>query len=248
MKKEPRNMSQLFDKLNDLKSVFVYGQRIIPIIQSLIDFMKDTVPLLENINKSIEHTASQMPSAQNQIKDVTNATEVATTEILDRVDEISSDLNEAGSKMNELLENAVKKDIAIDELINKYPELKEELDHLRYNGSKEIVESLVKTLNKIGDNTYSITLSLQVQDITSQQLSAVNHLITSVQHRLSSLINDIDQTEMDKIEKNFNKEITFDADASYTRDESNQSIADEMFDAKQKETTSQDEIDKLFSS
>ena len=86
------NMSQLFAKLNDLKKVFTYGEKLIPVIQSLGEFMKETVPLLENINKSIAESTSKIPKASNQIQNVTSATEMATTEILDLVDVLNADL------------------------------------------------------------------------------------------------------------------------------------------------------------
>jgi len=43
------NMEKLFEKLGDLKSFFVYGQKLIPTLQKILDFMQDTVPLLESV-------------------------------------------------------------------------------------------------------------------------------------------------------------------------------------------------------
>ncbi len=249
MKTQPKNMHQLFDKLNDLKAVFIYGKKIIPVIQSLIDFMSETVPLLENINQSIEQTANQIPNAQDQLTDVTNATELATTQILDRIDEITGDLVVVNKGTKELLEISIERDNKIDSLIKKHPELNDELNELKFNGTKKSLKKHMETLDKINDNTYKITLSLQVQDITSQQLSAVNHLIKTVQHRLSGLIEDIDESDIEQLDQNLNPEATFDADASFMRDANKQDMADEMFNSPAPaEKTSQDEIDKLFSS
>src|SRR5690554_1215843 len=102
--KQSNNMSELFEKLNDLKTVFRYGQKLIPIIQSLIDFMKDTVPLLENINNSIADSTQKMPKATHQISNVTSATELATTEILDIVDVISNDISIIENELKEGLQ------------------------------------------------------------------------------------------------------------------------------------------------
>ncbi len=246
----PRNMTELFSKLNDLKSIFVYGQKIIPVIQSLIDFMKETVPLLENINKSIDESTKKIPTAKDQLTNVSSATEMATTEILDRIDEINEDLNTSQQIINEISERySVKKDI--------YAKLKAHLkgdkkavrllNKLVSNGISEQLENLTAKINDIQDKTYSITLSLQVQDITSQQLNAVHHLIESVQYRLSSLIMDLEDTELTDLEKSYkSREITFDADASYQHDKANQKVADDLF-KKPVENTSQSEIDKLFS-
>ena len=41
------NMENIFQKLGDLKAFFVYGQKLIPILQKILTFMEDTVPLRE---------------------------------------------------------------------------------------------------------------------------------------------------------------------------------------------------------
>ena len=107
------NMTQLFNKLNDLKAVFTYGQKIIPIIQNLVDFMKETIPLLETINNSIADSTSKIPKASHQINNVTHANEMATTEILDLVDVISNETSK--------IEERFKKE---DEIKNKSNELR----------------------------------------------------------------------------------------------------------------------------
>ncbi len=249
--KNPRNMTELFSKLNDLKSIFVYGQKIIPVIQSLIDFMKDTVPLLENINKSIDESTKKIPTAKDQLHNVSSATEMATTEILDRVDEIYEDLNASQQIINEISEKySAKKDAyeKLKEHLKGDKKAFELLNELMKNGISEQLETLTTKINDIQDKTYHITLSLQVQDITSQQLEAVHHLIESVQYRLSSLITDLEDTEFNELEKSYkSKEITFDADASYEHEKENQKVADNLFGGKQVENASQSEIDKLFS-
>ncbi|MCK9212589.1 MAG: hypothetical protein M0P61_17295, partial [Ignavibacteriaceae bacterium] len=63
--KKATNLSELFEKLDDLKTVFRYGEKLIPVIQGLVDFMRDTVPLLENINTSIAESTSKIPKATN---------------------------------------------------------------------------------------------------------------------------------------------------------------------------------------
>jgi len=103
--------------------------------------------------------------------------------------------------------------------------------------------------NKIRDDVYKITLSLQVQDITSQQLAAVNHLIESVRLKLSSLIIHLDETDLTSIE-NVKLDIpvgsTFDPDAVYTKSTERQEAADLLINSINNKAT-QDEIDKLFS-
>ncbi len=245
-------MVKLFEKLDDLKSVFVYGQKIIPVIHSLLDFMKETVPLLENINQSIAESTNKIPKASHHIADVTNATELATTEILDLVDTISDGLQKIENEVNAVLETEKESITYIDEVIElvkdnskaveKLLVLKDKLD------SKKVITNLIENISKIRDDAYNITISLQVQDITSQQLAAVNHLIESVQDKLSSLVSNLSEAELKEIQSH-NPEtfenVTFDPDAKYSKETAKQDMADTL--VIEKHNASQAEIDKLFS-
>lgn len=251
-----KNMTQLFDKLNDLKSVFNYGQKIIPIIQNLVDFMQDTIPLLESINHSIADSTSKIPKASHQINNVTHATEMATTEILDLVDVISTEVG----KIEETLKKQFKPSAYGKELLDKLSEATSgnvEAQNLikELYGIVEdnvVPSGIYDAIEKIKNDAYNITVSLQVQDITAQQLAAVNHLIESVQQKLSELIVEIQIAEVnDKNGKQDSMEIeapntaAFNPNARYQKNDESQKIADELVEIKN--YTSQEEIDKLFS-
>jgi len=252
MEKTQMNMTTLFEKLNDLKTLFQYGEKIVPIIKSLVDFMQDTVPLLENINHSITDSASKIPTASNQINNVTSATEMATTEILDLIDVISANLEKMESINNSALSqlNEVKSGIAtLKERLKNDPQSLQILENIEKTFSIESnLNELKDYFPKLKNDAYQITLSLQVQDITAQQLAAVNHLIDSVQKRLTSLINDIDSSDFDKGLPKIDvpSGSTFDGNASYSKNNSKQSMVDSILREKS-EKASQDEIDKLFS-
>lgn len=246
-------MAKMFDKLNDLKSLFVYGQKVIPIIQSLIDFMRETVPLLENINKSIADSTTKIPKAKDHISDVTQATELATTEILDLVDMISEGLQQTSDQLQIVIEKDKDRTKKIDEIISlvsdnpeaigKLETLKEDVD------SSELIASLIGKISKASNEAYNITISLQVQDITSQQLAAVNHLIESVQEKLSSLINTLDDSELKEIKldttAHYSDGVSFDPNATYNKEPTKQKMADTII--QERKNTTQEEIDKLFS-
>lgn len=246
------NMSQIFEKLNDLKAVFVYGERLIPIIQSLIDFMKDTVPLLENINYSIADSTSKIPKVTNQINNVTNATELATTEILDTVDSLNKDLTVVEKTMQEVLtkEND-KKDflLSIIPLLNKENAAEFVEDFINKNSSSDKLSDLLTQVGKMKNDANNITISLQVQDITAQQLAAVTHLIESVQSRLSSLIVDLEHSDMKHVENleiKVEEGVAFDPNARYTKSTERQETVDSIINSEVL-NASQAEIDKLFS-
>ncbi len=243
------NMTQLFTKLDDLKKVFVYGEKLIPIIQSLGEFMKETVPLLENINNSIAESTLKIPKATNQIQNVTNATEMATTEILDLVDSLNSDLGDIEKTMVNILAKETDKE---EFLLNLIPVLNRSdsetflKDFLSKNSSSEKLGELLLQVGKMKMDSNNIALSLQVQDITSQQLAAVNHLIESVQEKLSALIEDFDSTNLsDPDTLQLPENASFNPGARYTKTNAPQQEADLIFN-NGIQNASQDEIDKLF--
>ena len=246
------NMTQVFSKLGDLKYVFQFGEKILPIIQSIIEFMKDVVPLLENINKSIAKSTDEIPKASLQIDNVTSATELATTEILDLVDEITNSLFEIENTLKEEIERESTKIQVKEKLLAKLAGDEESKalyeEYCLHEIDSENLAELLEAIAKISEDSYKITLSLQVQDITAQQLAATNHLISSVHGRLASLVNEIDKSDIREDIKNLKMEApenaTFDPNASYAKDE-RQTHADNVISEHQ---SSQAEIDALINS
>ncbi|MCL6098752.1 MAG: hypothetical protein M1391_09280, partial [Bacteroidetes bacterium] len=90
------------------------------------------------------------------------------------------------------------------------------------------------------------TLSLQVQDITTQQLLSVNHLIKSIQEKLSSLLVDLGAKEIAAIDDRFNNNLSFNPEARYEKNHSSQVLVDSLVE-ENRSAASQKEIDELFS-
>ena len=251
--KQISSMGELFERLNDLKIVFRYGQKMIPIIQSLIDFMKETVPLLEDINTSIADTTNKIPRAKDQINNVSSQTELATTEILDVVDSISLDVEKVDKYIHDIKSKEDEKKKLWEGIKKLIPSSHEADEQIKQYEALDVFSSTIPAIEeifgKIRNDVYKITLSLQVQDITSQQLAAVNHLIESVRMKLSSLIVHLDETDLnaiDNVKLDIPVNSTFDPDAVYTKSTERQDAADELINSINNKAT-QDEIDKLFS-
>lgn len=251
---QTKNMSEIFEKIDDLKSVFKIGERILPILQSLIDFMGEIIPMLENINTSISDSTNQMPKVSNQINNVTSATELATTEILDLVDEISNELNDIDQAINKIMEMNNAREEKFNEIL-KHVEGNEKVigllnEYKTISTFEDTFGIIREVLSKISNDAFKITMSLQVQDITSQQLSAVNHLIESVNTRLTGLVKEIDSSELKRefssMKWDANETVHFDGNASYINREHVQGNVDQII-SDQKQVASQEEIDKLFS-
>lgn len=251
MSESIKNLNEMLVKLKEVDSIFKFGEKMIPVVEGFVSFIGDFLPFIEQVSGSIEETRSKIPEASNQLNKVTNATELAMTEVLDKIDEISDQLISINECMDELIERKVVTSELVESLrmhLNGSDEANVLLDQIVENVDTGLTLELVK--NKIGEvttNTDQITMSLQVQDITAQQLAAVNHLIVSVQHKLSGLLKTVDSTGLgvnDDIKIDKLPDVHFDAKADYNPKSNQQCDVDSII---KNEKASQEEIDKLFS-
>ncbi len=269
-----KNLGGILDKINELRALFIFGQRVIPFLEELFYFVNDIVPVLEDINVSIYESANKMPRASSQLSKVTQATELATTEILDNLDGVLSMLDAIGNHFQTAMNDMAALDKLEEDsfdLINtslkgSHKDLVQQLAELhdrKINHVKALranAGGLGASLQDIRTKSNDIMISLQVQDITTQQIASVNHLIESVQDRLSNLIDRFKisgadlVSEMEKVEHH-----TFDPFASYDRSGEGQRTADKVMKEARvsngpapksgngpSDPASQAEIDKLF--
>jgi chemotaxis regulatin CheY-phosphate phosphatase CheZ len=239
-------INDMLHKTEELKALFVFGQRVIPFLEEIFLFIREVTPLLENINTSIEENLSKMPKASQQLSNVTRATELATTEILDTLDGLSYKADVISSNLKQLLavqrQNAQEYEKIVaavgrlqldettptDQKDSIYARLTDAIRKVesRDGGSssnfyvetiksavstlqpvkadqpqvsEELVANSDKLLESIRMDSTQIMMSLQVQDITSQQLAAVNSLLQTVQSRLSEILIHFRNTEIGEL-------------------------------------------------
>jgi len=85
-------LDEVLVRINDMRGFFKFGDEIIPFLSDLFSFLKGIIPLIAEMNNSLQDTAQKLPTASDRIEDVTKATEYATVEILDALDRISTSL------------------------------------------------------------------------------------------------------------------------------------------------------------
>ena len=133
--------------------------------ESVITALQKVIILLDRIKNAIEESSQKIPNASVQLNTVTQATELATVEILDVLDLM-------GTKIH-ILENGMK-----------------EFDKIGISEKQVLLLTGIKqTLSELKENTSNITVALQVQDITAQKIGAANHLIESVRKELLNELN-----------------------------------------------------------
>ncbi len=251
MKKiEIENIQQ---RVAEVKALFVLGQKIMPVLEDIFQFIVEMNPVLEEINSSIKDSSSKMPKAADKIINISNATELATSEILDYVDEIFN--------INENLNNRYKEQVdkqtrLFKKLILHLQQLKEKNDGSGTEEALSLVKKLYKVsldkklidenkneLEKINIFANKILMTLQFQDITSQQLQAANYLIAQVQSKLGNLLSKLGDVEVETIVANPQE---FNENANYTHDADRQKMADELAEQFFSGDASDDEINKAI--
>jgi len=252
-------LKSLLKKADELRSLFILGQRILPFLEEIFLFVGEIQPLLDEINHSIEENINKMPGASKQLSKVTEATELATTEILDIADGIVYKTELLTTNMNgmsDITEGFIQKTINILTVLLKgiaekrdlspiTPELNETIRLLKekvffdYQNLKNKSDEVLQSMSM---DSSSIMMSLQVQDITSQQIAAVNNLLTTVQSKLVKILTSFKNSGMERIIVEDNKEddtnvstlhraIAFDPDAidSLKNNEQRQENVDLIF-------------------
>lgn len=255
MSSSPSAHSQVetfLNKLDELRAVFVLGRRSFPFLEELFQFVKDITVLLEEVNTTIRTRTGHMRRATDQLKSVTEATEVATSEILDHTEAVLSELDTLEEEIDgskEYLDDLAEEDDRVlallqDELGDEHSELLAEVEDI--HETKELLrddadsqmEEIREALSPVRNQIHQITISLQVQDITEQQLASVNHLIETVRDRIDGLLRDLGTGQASQQEEEeVSRTATFNADARYDRSQTRQNMADDLVDSLQNRST-----------
>jgi chemotaxis regulatin CheY-phosphate phosphatase CheZ len=181
--------------------------------ESVITALQKVISLLDRIKNAIENSSSKIPSASVQLNTVTEATELATVEILDVLDQMGTKIHVVENKLKDFDQDGISE--------------RQQL----------ILTGLRQTLTELHENTSNITLALQVQDITAQKIGAANHLIESVRKELLNELNyfetakkKTDEARRHVVEENAASR-SFDVNASYMKTPEHQTKIDEVVSA-----------------
>jgi chemotaxis regulatin CheY-phosphate phosphatase CheZ len=179
--------------------------------ESVITALQKVITLLDRIKNAIEESSRKIPNASVQLNTVTQATELATVEILDVLDLM-------GTKIH-IIENGMK-----------------EFDKIGISEKQVLLLTGIKqTLAELKENTSNITVALQVQDITAQKIGAANHLIESVRKELLNELNYFETARQKTDDARRKVEIdgskAFDVDASYMKTPEHQLKIDKVVTA-----------------
>ena len=153
---DDKSLKNLLGKAEELKSLFVLGQKILPFLEEIFTFVGEIQPLLDDINNSIDENIKKMPGASKQLSQVTEANEMATTEILDIADGITykADIVENNlTTLTELSDNTIGKTTNILTVLHKAIEQGKDLTPVL----PEIASTIKMLESKLGNDYSDIT-------------------------------------------------------------------------------------------
>ncbi|MEM1094294.1 MAG: hypothetical protein AAGJ10_06790 [Bacteroidota bacterium] len=193
--------NEVLERLDEVRAIFILGQRAVPFMEDVLGFLRDITPILDDINASAQFSTSNMPKAASQLQSVSQATELATTEILNVLDQLFVRIDEVEAEVKNATSQQGEADDADAELYQRLETLLAQ-DHAalwaevqahqaRQNDARqaatEAKDTVVAFANQMRSQLSAIMMSLQVQDITAQKLASVNQLIEAVQNRMDRL-------------------------------------------------------------
>jgi len=95
------SIDDVLTRIEDMRSSLKFSDEILPLLSDLFLFLKDTVPLMLEANISIKESTDKIPTATDNIESITKTTEVATHEVMDKLDAISGVLVELHTELKE---------------------------------------------------------------------------------------------------------------------------------------------------
>jgi chemotaxis regulatin CheY-phosphate phosphatase CheZ len=226
----------IFDKADTVVARLQREPEARAFVQDLLGFVKHILPVIAELRTSIAQTSEKLPTASQQLNKVTEANEIASTQILDIVERIlahaveirrvivSDDQNMRVARIEALLamlEQDMPERVETAELARVWRE---------WSAARHEHEAAGMLAGIQGDCT-SIMIALQVQDITAQQIAGVNRLMQSVDEGLQVLLQQIHEDETTEHRGRFahkHLDIAHDSGAEYVNAVKRQQLADKV--------------------
>jgi len=85
---------EILARIQHIKSLFAFGEGILPFLEELFVFLREVTPLLNDVSDSIMNTTGLMPDAATELDSAVEQTSDATYKIMDSVESIVEQLDE----------------------------------------------------------------------------------------------------------------------------------------------------------
>ena len=195
-----QELDGILKKATELKVFCEYGQNTIPVLDEIAAFVREISPAIEDLKAVVEVAMVNIPKAAGQLARVTQATEQASTDILNTLDRMVATLDEmittvskgpatidmgaATNKMAGIVKTLVEKSGWDEDIVQLAEAWDLHLRNLKMSGPTNNLERLLKDLQS---DCTEIMMALQVSDITQQHIGTVMGTIDAVASALMKL-------------------------------------------------------------
>jgi len=87
-----KNIDDVLEKIEKMHTSLRLSDEIFPLISDLFLFVKEIIPLMLEVNSFMNHSSKKIPGAAENLSNVSKATEMATHEVMDLLDSVSTKL------------------------------------------------------------------------------------------------------------------------------------------------------------
>jgi len=95
-----KNIDDVMVRLEELKSSLNFSTEIFPLFSDIFLFIKDIIPLMLEANASLRESTKKIPTASESLNDISQATELATNQVLDKLDDITNEMENLKNKIS----------------------------------------------------------------------------------------------------------------------------------------------------
>lgn len=216
-------------------------------VDKLLKTLRGLVPIVDHIKQSIEASSVSIPSVSTQLSSVTQATETATVTILNNLETLTTSLTNAEETLAKVGEQSRLNQTADEQfgnVLNKIAASRtSDADIVNLltlwkqrDGepkTRSYIDSIQQGLAGAQGTLMQIAMALQVQDITSQQIAGVVHLIEEVRIKLSQTLFQVEHQHEQQEHPHASSRPragSFDMHASFSTSPDKQSNTDEIIE------------------
>ncbi len=171
-------LDEVLAKVEKLQESIRLSEDVFPVINDLFRFIKEIIPLMVEVNTFMSQSSMRIPTASENLDSVSKTTEMATNQVLDKLDIITAQLEELRDQIKE--EGGSEKSLAlIDTITDETTEIiyafqfqditSQQLEHVN-RILKAIYEKFIflfESSLKLKENT---TLGSNVIDVIEQEV------------------------------------------------------------------------------
>jgi hypothetical protein len=211
------------------------------------------LPAIEDIILMVHESIRKIPHVTSNLSKIAERNEHVTAEMLsvaDRLNENVSLLSQGLQSLSSSTQRRKELNGEINNVLSEYPKTDADLLVLRLKNfwreyeslpaPDETIQAIIRSLEMIQNDSTSIVMSLQIQDITSQHIEAINHLIDSVHNRLTIILQKFYGAEFQAVIPDSSRKKLSD----YISKQSKKSFSHDVLPDSAIET--QNEIDRMF--